>query len=483
MKQTRYMTKLLAMIPAAALTLLAVSSVHPAPYGAQWYDVSEYLLGTVYIKVFFLESSDASQNTENWTGEEKDNCRSALERAMAEIRGRFISEFEVEKGSGRLPPGVNLDFVFDYETVEVSVEPIKQDGSGVVFSRGDLKMWVNEVMAERGFDRKTPPGGPRPLLPYPPFQYNVAEYADHLRNENGTDWAVVIFFFDNSDDEDGMFANKRSAGPPMGVGGPGLHFSNNRGRPFINRQRSADDPHSYIGLIHEFLHLWYAVDEHTKNKHLRGDAVLGYLGGENKNYGMAEGRECSMYSANLYWPALCEYTKKHIGWTDSDGDHIPDILDVQPVLTVTSRTDGERVEFSGEALSPPLPNRNPYSEGGTIRPPHDLSVVLHLAPVPSKRLGIKKLFRKTDPFEPPFPWTKNDITINEIISVEYRVSEGGRTITDWTAAAADDGAFDDTLEKFHFGFGPPGPGRYEVEVRASNSVFIRSSVQKIVIDR
>lgn len=449
-----------------------------APYGAQWNDVSEYLLGKVYVKVFFLESNEKSPNTENWTDEEKNNCKHVLEKALDEIRKRFVTEFEIEKGSGELPPGVDLDFIIDYETVEVSVEPIKLNGTGIVFSRGDLKVWVNEVMANKGFSRKNPPAGPQPKLPYPPYQYNVAEYADHLRNENNTDWATVIFFYDNSDDEDGRFANKSGAGPPMGVGGPGLHFSNHRGKPFTENRRHPGKPHYYGGIIHEFLHVWYAIDEHTWNKHFKEDATAGYLAGKNLNYGKAKGYKSIMYYTQD-WPSISPYTKKHIGWTDSDGDHIPDILDVKPTVAISSSdSKGPGITFRGKAFSPPLPNRNPYSEGGTIKPPHDLSVVLHLVPTPERRLGAKKFFKKVPGFKPPFPWTRNDITINKIISVEFRVLKDNKVVIDWKNAEPEDGAFDYAEDNFTFTLKSPGAGDYMIEVRSKNSVHLYSDIVK-----
>jgi len=33
------------------------NSIQAAPYGAQWYDVSEYLLGKVYVKVLFMRAT------------------------------------------------------------------------------------------------------------------------------------------------------------------------------------------------------------------------------------------------------------------------------------------------------------------------------------------------------------------------------------------------------------------------------------------
>jgi hypothetical protein len=472
--------KIFTSIPVIILLFFS-DTTFSAPYGAQWYDVSEYLLGKVYVKVFFLESNEQSPNTENWTDQEKTNCKEVLEKALGEIRKRFIKEFELKPGSGKLPPGVNLEFIIDYETVEVSVEPIKLNGTGILFSEGDLKIWVNEVMGKKGFVRKNPPPGPQPIHPYPPYQYNVAEYADHLRNTHGTDWATVIFFYDNSNDEDGLFANKKGAGPPMGVGGPGLHFSNNRGRPFTESERYPGSPLYYAGIIHEFLHVWYAIDEHTMNKHFKEDAISGYLAGENLNYGKAKGYKSIMYYTQD-WPEMSPYTKKQIGWIDSNGNHIPDILDVKPVVIISpSEKDSNIIKFKGRAFSPPLPNRNPYSEGGTIKPPYDLSVVLHLAPVPEKSLGIKNLYKKIPGFNPPFPWTRNDITINKIISVEYRLLNKGKPITNWTQANPADGAFDYAEENFEFSIKPPAGADYIIEVRTINSVNLYSDIVELHI--
>ena len=52
-----------------------------------------------------------SPNTENWTDQEKANCKEVLEKALDEIRKRFIKEFELRPGSGELPPGVHSDLI------------------------------------------------------------------------------------------------------------------------------------------------------------------------------------------------------------------------------------------------------------------------------------------------------------------------------------------------------------------------------------
>src|SRR4030042_3586607 len=111
-KVTLLFLKLFPLIPVIVL-LFFPGNTFSAPYGAKWYDVSEYLLGKVYVKVFFLESNEKSPNTENWTDQEKANCREVLEKALDETRKRFIREFEFKPGSGELPPGVLLGFIID----------------------------------------------------------------------------------------------------------------------------------------------------------------------------------------------------------------------------------------------------------------------------------------------------------------------------------------------------------------------------------
>jgi hypothetical protein len=110
-------------------------------------------------------------------------------------------------------------------------------------------------------------------------------------------------------------------------------------------------------------------------------------------------------------------------------------------------------------------------------------VVLHFAPVTGKNLGINNLFKKVPAFTPPCPWTRNDITINKIISVEYRVLQGGKAIIDWIKAESEDGVFDKAVENFKFTLKPLSPGTYTLEVRSMNFVHLYSDVARINFDQ
>ena len=99
--------------------------------------------------------------------------------------------------------------------------------------------------------------------------------------------------------------------------------------------------------------------------------------------------------------------------------------------------------------------------------------------VPEKRLGITKLFKKIPGFRPPFPWTRNDITINKIVSVEYRLLRNQKVILDWTEAMPEDGAFDYAEEQFTFSIKSSSAAKCTIEVRAKNSVNLYSDIAKI----
>ena len=110
-----------------------------------------------------------------------------------------------------------------------------------------------------------------------------------------------------------------------------------------------------------------------------------------------------------------------IGWTDGDGDGIPDVIDTEPAVeTWAAEEDGEGI--AGRASVSPAANRNPYGYGHAV-------------------------------------------SINTIDAVEFRVDGG-----EWTAAVPEDGAWGDPEESFALSLGAfAGAGPRRVEIRARNS--------------
>ena len=153
---------------------------------------------------------------------------------------------------------------------------------------------------------------------------------------------------------------------------------------------------------------------------------------------------------------ICPYSKQQIGWSDSNGNHIPDILDVKPMVAIYPNQDRNSLVFRGKATSLALPNKNPYSTGGTIKPPHDLSAVLHLEAMLEKRLRIKDSFKRFQLLT--YAFHRRDITTNKIISVEYRTLQCEKAITDWIKTKPEDGGFEQAVENFAFTLKPLTPG-------------------------
>ncbi len=404
------------------------------PYGAEWYDTSEYLLGKVLVKVFFVESNgNIDPNLENWTAVEKEMARNAIEQATNWIKNQYDQEFP------NAPAGAKLSFIIDYEDVSISYEPITRKGgpSGTPGGGGEETIWVQEIMNQKGFNNY-------PLSTH----HNVADYMDDQRRVFGTEWAFAAFLVDNSNDNDCKFAN--------GI----TYFAGGLGGPYVVL------PNFYVGsagpcptavnqafrvISHEILHMFYALDEYS-NYHYHEDARMGYLNGYNSNYLGAQGESCVMM-ASIY-NCISQATKKIIGWYDSDSDDIPDILDLEPETDFSPYSSVNPSDntptFNGTAASQSLANQNPYQDGCSVT--GDKSVILHLSPSPS------------------YPWTRNNITINKITGVEYRVLQGASTIINWTSTQPSDGLFDYAAEDFTLTTAPLNNGAYTIETRAKNSV-------------
>jgi hypothetical protein len=182
-------------------------------------------------------------------------------------------------------------------------------------------------------------------------------------------------------------------------------------------------------MAHEISHSFYALDEYYGAGRPCAE-TRGYLDVENQNseypYG-AGGCDinrpfCLMRSVALSVAQLCNYTKGQIGWWDTDGDSIPDILDTCPETELYEYPPDPCSTFTptyaGSSWVTMLPNQNPSGRG-------------------------------------------NDITINRILKVEYRVDGGA-----WNEASPNDGAWGGGYEGYNFTTDPLSGGTHVIEARA-----------------
>ncbi len=228
-------------------------------------------------------------------------------------------------------------------------------------------------------------------------------YINDLRTSNGTDWAFAVFVIDSSNDSDGSFSDGYCAYAYLG--GPFVVMT------YDNDGWGIDSMNQV--MAHETGHIFYATDEYNGYTDYSG-----YL-----NAADVEGSGCLMHTANL---CLSSGTQLQIGWRDTDTDGIHDIVDTNPETSLTpyspDPTDDDTPTYTGSATVVPYTNNNPYGPG-------------------------------------------NDVSINTIASVQYRV-DGGM----WINAAASDGFFDDHEEDFTFTTASLSHGTHTIEAYAKNSV-------------
>jgi hypothetical protein len=371
---------------ASAPRILDRSSLPALPPGSNFYDTSEFMLGSTAM-VYILPESDGTidPDLENWTQAEQDTVTAGVLRGL---------DWWVRKAKWR---DVTFIPVFRY-SVPTGYEPISR-------STYDEHLWVSDALSSMGYDQ------PHPM--------NMYECANHFRDSLGTDWAVLIFIADSSDDEDGLFANGVAAYSYLG--GPNTIMSYKNGYAGIELMHWV--------MSHEMAHSYYAWDEY----HVLSPpctASIGYLNVQNQNSIGPDGPggcdlniiKCIMRLYEGPDQTACLYTKGQIGWWDSDVDSIPDILDTFPETVLYSYSPDPcstaTPTYTGTCNVVPLPNRNPYGEG-------------------------------------------NDITLEVISGVEFRVDSGA-----WLEALPVDGAWDEAAEDFYMTTSPLSAGLHVVEARA-----------------
>lgn len=124
------------------------------------------------------------------------------------------------------------------------------------------------------------------------------------------------------------------------------------------------------------------------------------------------------------YSTFCQASQEQLGWRDSDGDGIQDIVD-NPVYTTMSQfwpnpTTNKILRYTGVSVVVPYPTSHP-----------DL----------------------------------RDITVTKVANVQFRVDNGA-----WFNATPSDGSFDCAVEEFHFLTPRLEPGQHRIEARSINTV-------------
>ena len=350
-----------------------------------YYETSEYMIGSIAVGEIFLESIGGNDpSTENWQPVEELNVQMEI--------GYALNQWWASQN-----PNAQVSFTYDLHTaVPTTYEPIIHPSA--VTTDAYEKLWVSEAMTYLGYTSGD-------------WMQQTRDYINNLRQAKGTDWAFAIFIIDSTNDAatdpttPGAFSDSYWAYAYKG--GPFCVMTYDNDGWGITRMDQV--------LAHETGHIFWATDEYDGNPE-----ASGYLNAVDN-----EGSGCVMDTCTL---CLSAGTQLQIGWKDTDGDGILDIIDTNPDTNLDpylpDPTTNTTLVYTGYGIVVPYPNNNPQISA-----------------------------------------SGNDVTINTISNVEYRVNSGT-----WQNANPVDGTYDSEKVHFTMTIGPLTPGTYTIEARAQNSV-------------
>ena len=378
-------------------------------YGANFYDIAEFMAGKISVAIILPESKggyDAS--TENW-----DSVRET--QVVSEIQSGMNWWYEQAKSRG-------IDLTFSYNTyfgrqdarARTTYEPINRTSFTGTSHQG---LWINQIMNNFGYNNDD-------------YFYNSLSFVNDMIVDDNSDWGFIIFVADSKNDVDGKFLDGKFA--YSYYGGPFLMMTYDNDVYGINNMESI--------TAHETGHTFYALDQYYSAKQ---DCTkkAGYLGivNQNSEYN-ASGGNCTINESSIMRGGVHPYQQKkldnyaaeQIGWKDSDGDDIIDILDVLPSVAIISREENSNNTHtvSGMAMVGRIKNVNPY----------------------------------TDSVHNYYNIKSQNTTINKIDNVWYRLSNGS-----WQEADASDGTFNSGEENFSFTISGLGQGNYDIDIKTQDS--------------
>ena len=337
-----------------AIECLESRRVMTLPYGADPDDLGEFFLGRIAVTPVLLESDGTvDANTENWSTEKVNSVMSKIQTGLDWWNQLLATKSSVH----------TIDWVIDRTYVDnrlaTPYEPISRPSN-------HYSTWIADFLGDAGYSSGAD------------VFANARDFNQAQRLRYDADWAFTIFVVNSESDSDGAFAPGGSFSRAFAFAG-GLFQVVPSSRPAST-------------FTHETGHMFWARDEYANSGSYYGRR--GYYDAQNTNSVEQNPnanfvQEPSIMSSGLSLQTAfdtivsADATLAQIGWKDSDGDGIFDVLDVPLKLEGTGRTslDGLQYRFIGRAETQALPNRN--SSG-----------------------------------------LQNDITLNRVDRIEYRINNG-----------------------------------------------------------
>jgi len=359
-----------------------------APYGATELNTSEFLAGSISVNIILVESDGTIEpQSESWSADRENEVVARIATGLEWVRiqePRAALRFVYHVIPGRTDPRARTG----YEPIRRAADPMGTGGED---------LWAKAVLAKLGYG-----SGDR-------FARSRALASD-TRRLDGSDWGVNVFVVDSLADPDGKFADGRYA--YSWIGGPHLVMTYDNQAWGIGRMDMV--------LRHELMHAFFAFDEYTASACACAEH-RGYLDGANTNCVPCNpaASSCVMIANG---DAMCDATRRQLGWADLDGDGMLDVVGEDPdtFLDALPSESCGALALSGLASVIAATNRNP---------------------------------------SPITPHTS--ISINRVAGVEVRADGAA-----WAPAGPEDGAWGAPQERFRAAFTALPPGAHRLEARA-----------------
>ena len=306
------------------------------PFGAGPNDTSAYMAGEIYVNVVLFESNGKiDPDTENWT-------KTEIEKVVGHIKNACSWWEEMWKRKKFVG---TLHFTLGLENAETpfqtSYEPITHSAF-----RED-RLWICEYLNSLGYS------GDKNRMLY--------QYTGDLIARHDADFAFSVFVVKADNDRDHYFSdNYRSyAFGQQDFNSCNTYVLTAYSRPY--------DWYSSQSFAHEMAHIFGAEDEYPGqgNYNDRG----GYYGVQNINApdgnpnrnAIVPSLMNSSISTAFEQHTTSPQSLEMVGWCDSDGDGIIDVLDAPIEVTEFSSklnmTDS-KYQFSGRFTVQKVPNHN-----------------------------------------------------------------------------------------------------------------------------
>jgi hypothetical protein len=299
------------------------------PFGAAAQDTGEFMLGSVAVTpVLFESNGQLDPSTEDWTS-------AHIEQVLNNIRTGVDWWVEtLAKQSTVHELSFTIDTTYASTPVDTKYEPISRRSN-------DYYLYVSEFLTGAGFGSGS-------------LESNIRAFNHAQREKLGTDWAFTIFVVPSVNDADGQFAAGGSFNRAFAFAG-GLFMVVPSTRPAST-------------YTHETGHMFWARDEYagggsyydqrgyynTQNTNAANNPEAGFV---QQPSIMASGALLDLAFASNFSPAS---TLAQIGWQDSNGNGIFDVLDVPHSLSGTGYldVDSNTYRFTGSAAVQTLANLN-----------------------------------------------------------------------------------------------------------------------------